>query len=126
MANTAHVATECDEVAPGTLLVLERLGGYPAVVLNGRYDVLAYNRAYAALVGDLGSLSFDERNIIWLVFTSPTMRELLVDWEQVARTCVEPYPARMASHASEPAGAAWSSDWRQRPKALPVSGATTK
>ena len=92
---------ECDEVAPGTLLVLERLGNYPAVVLNGRYDVLAYNRAYEALVGDLGSLCFDERNVLWLIFTSPTMRELLVDWEQVARTCVARYRARMATHASE-------------------------
>ncbi len=90
---TAHVARECDEVAPGTLLVLERLGNYPAVVLNGRYDVLAYNRAYEALVGDLGSLCFDERNVLWLIFTSPTMRELLVDWEQVARTCVARYRA---------------------------------
>ena len=98
---TAHVARECDEVAPGTLLVLERLGNYPAVVLNGRYDVLAYNRAYEALVGDLGSLCFDERNVLWLIFTSPTMRELLVDWEQVARTCVARYRARMATHASE-------------------------
>ncbi len=98
---TADVARECDEVAPGTLLVLERLGNYPAVVLNGRYDVLAYNRAYEALVGDLGSLGFDERNVLWVIFTSPTMRELLVDWEQVARTCVARYRARMATHASE-------------------------
>ena len=95
------MARECDEVAPGTLLVLERLGNYPAVVLNGRYDVLAYNRAYEALVGDLGSLCFDERNVLWVIFTSPTMRELLVDWEQVARTCVARYRARMATHASE-------------------------
>jgi transcriptional regulator with XRE-family HTH domain len=100
---TMHVARECDDVAGGTLLVLERLGNYPAVVLNGRYDVLAYNRAYEALIGDLGALSFDERNVLWLIFTSPPIRELLVNWEQVARTAVARYRARMASHASEPA-----------------------
>jgi transcriptional regulator with XRE-family HTH domain len=98
---TAQVARECDNVAPGTLLVLDRLGNYPAMVINGRYDVLAYNRAFEALIGDLGSLSFDERNILWLVFTSTALRELLVDWEQVARTCVARYRARMATHASE-------------------------
>jgi transcriptional regulator with XRE-family HTH domain len=108
---TMQVARECDDVAPGTLLVLERLGNYPAVVLNGRYDTLAYNRAYEAMIGDLGALSFDERNVLWLIFTSPAVRELLVDWEQVARICVARYRAHMANHASEPA-------WRNLVKRL--------
>ena len=89
-------------IGPGALLVLERLGNYPAVILNGRYDVLAFNRAYEAVIGDLGSLPFDERNVLWLIFTSPVLRELLVEWERVARTCVARFRARMANHASEP------------------------
>ena len=99
---TAQVVRECANIGPGALLVLERLGNYPAVILNGRYDVLAFNRAYEAVIGDLGSLPFDERNVLWLIFTSPALRELLVEWERVARTCVARFRARMANHASEP------------------------
>lgn len=98
----AVLARECDRVSPGLLLVLERLGDYPAAVLNARQDLLAYNRSYQGLLGDLDGLPFDERNLLWIIFCYPELRERLVDWEPSARLSTARFRVQMASHASEP------------------------
>jgi transcriptional regulator with XRE-family HTH domain len=103
---------ECDAVSPGVLEIVEHCTPYPAVVLNGRYDILAFNRPYAGLLGDFGSLPFDERNTLWLMFTHPAWRELMGPmWDWVARRCVAQYRRALADHLSEPA-------WRSLEKRL--------
>jgi hypothetical protein len=84
-------------------LLLDKLHPYPACVTNGRYDLLAYNRAYAVLVGDLDAVSFDQRNTLWLAFTSPSWRICLTDREVAVRRMVGQYRAAMAEHVGEPA-----------------------
>src|SRR6185437_6502388 len=42
--------------------IMDKLHPYPAAVTNGRFDLLAYNRAYTVLFGDLDGLAFDQRN----------------------------------------------------------------
>ncbi|HEV8164238.1 MAG TPA: helix-turn-helix domain-containing protein, partial [Actinomycetota bacterium] len=39
----------CTPLPDSTALLLDRLDPYPAMVVNGRYDVLAYNRTYQAV-----------------------------------------------------------------------------
>ncbi|MBE8515942.1 helix-turn-helix domain-containing protein [Amycolatopsis sp. H6(2020)] len=62
------------EVRPGVLHLIERLDDTPALVCNARYDVLAYNRMAATLLGDFATLPPSERNIIWRFFTDPAAR----------------------------------------------------
>jgi transcriptional regulator with XRE-family HTH domain len=81
--------------------LLTKLDPYPACVTNGRYDLLAYNHAYTVLTGDLDALPFDQRNSLWLLFTSPTVRESLPEWEKAARRMVALYRAAMAEHVGE-------------------------
>jgi transcriptional regulator with XRE-family HTH domain len=83
-------------------LVLDGLMPYPASVTNGRYDVLAYNSSYTALYGDLAALPFDQRNTLWLAFTSTVVRDALVDWDEGTRRMVGQYRAAMAEHLGEP------------------------
>ena len=85
-APSAVVTVESDTLEPAVGIVLERFGTYPAMVVNARSDILAYNPAYSALVGDVASVPFDRRNLVWLMFTSASFRTLLVDWEHAART----------------------------------------
>ena len=63
-----------DEVRPGVLHLIERLNDTPALVCNARYDVLAWNRMAAALLGDFSALPPAERNIVWRFFTDPAAR----------------------------------------------------
>jgi transcriptional regulator with XRE-family HTH domain len=75
---------------------------FPASVTNGRYDVLAYNSLYTALYGDLDALPFDQRNTLWLAFTSKVVRGAMIDWDEGTRRMVGQYRGMMAEHLGEP------------------------
>jgi transcriptional regulator with XRE-family HTH domain len=94
---------ECQSVSPTVQLLLEQLEPFPACVRNARYDVLAFNTGYERVMGKLSNLPFEERNSLWLVFTSPRCRDAMLDWEEGTRRMVAEYRAAMAEHVAEPA-----------------------
>jgi PAS domain-containing protein len=53
----------------------------PAYVLNLRWDVLAWNAAADRVFG-FSALPADRRNMLWMLFTSPAMRELFNPWDE--------------------------------------------
>ena len=55
----------------------------PAYVLNLRWDVLAWNVAADKVFG-FSSVPAERRNLLWLLFTAPTLRTLLDPWEDQA------------------------------------------
>jgi PAS domain-containing protein len=55
----------------------------PAYVLNLRWDVLAWNAAADRVFG-FSALPADRRNLLWMLFTSPTLRALFNPWEEQA------------------------------------------
>ncbi|HFS0969430.1 TPA: helix-turn-helix transcriptional regulator [Pseudomonas aeruginosa] len=55
----------------------------PAYVLNLRWDVLAWNAAADRVFG-FSAILADRRNLLWMLFTSPSMRELFDPWEEQA------------------------------------------
>ncbi|MBY8877232.1 MmyB family transcriptional regulator [Actinacidiphila acidipaludis] len=64
--------------------LLDSMEGVPAYVVGRRSDILAWNRAAAALFGDWSELPAAERNWARLVFLRPDYRDLFADWEQKA------------------------------------------
>ena len=95
--------TECPSVTPSVRLVLDQLAPYPAAVVNSRYDILAHNAPYSALVGDLRELPVEERNLMWLAFTPSRFREVLIDYRTERIGMVARFRAAMADHSAEPA-----------------------
>jgi transcriptional regulator with XRE-family HTH domain len=94
----------CYAVTDGVRALLDQLEPYPACVVNGRYDLLAYNRSYqAAMCVDLDALDPLERNSLWRVFTDPGTRTRLLDWDTTAPRMVASFRAAMAKHMGEPA-----------------------
>jgi hypothetical protein len=63
--------------------------------------LLAWNDAQAALIGDPGRRPPSERNVIWLVFTDPAMRTLLVDWVGQARKLLAQFRADAGRHPGD-------------------------
>jgi transcriptional regulator with XRE-family HTH domain len=96
-------AKECAAVSPQLHAVLAKFEPNPACVMSGKYDLLAYNRTYARLIGDLDQLPVGQRNCMWLLFTDPTWRTVLVDWEDSAARMVANLRSLMVDHVSEPA-----------------------
>ena len=89
-----HRASE--GVTPRLQRVLDALEISPAIVRNSTWDVLAWNRAAAAVLTDYGSLPAAQRNILRLMFLSPRVRAAQEDWSAVARFVVAAFRADAA------------------------------
>jgi transcriptional regulator with XRE-family HTH domain len=86
---------------PALRELVDALDPYPAVLVSARYDILAWNRTEAALMGDLSALPERYRNLLWMMFTQPALQELLVDRNDVAYA-VARFRGSMADHLGEP------------------------
>jgi transcriptional regulator with XRE-family HTH domain len=86
--------------APAVREIVDALHPYPALLMGPRYDVLAWNRAAASLMGDFSTLPARYRNIMWLLFTQPAWQELIVDRDHAAYV-VALFRATMAEHLGE-------------------------
>ncbi|MQY11532.1 hypothetical protein SRB5_16510 [Streptomyces sp. RB5] len=93
----------CLGVSGAIRAMLRQLEPYPASVTNARFDIVAYNRTYARLVGDLDALPPEDRNALWLAFTDPGWKEGLADREESMRLMVAKFRSVMAEHVAEPA-----------------------
>src|SRR3569832_2188518 len=91
-----------ERVEEPVLRMLESLTGQPAYVVGRRWDVLAWNRAAELLFGDYAKLDGDNRNIMHIVFTNRSHRELLMDWEEVASTALAMFRADSARYVGNP------------------------
>lgn len=77
-----------DSVTPRLQRVLDALDPSPAVIRTAIWDVIAWNRAATAMLGDYGSLLPEQRNVLRLIFLDPHARAAQYDWESVARHVV--------------------------------------
>lgn len=92
---------ECPTVTPAVRMLLDKIEPMPAAVLNSRYDILAYNRAYTRIVGDLDAIPFEDRNLLWLAFTDSYFAGVLVDRDAAREAVVARFRAAMADHSAE-------------------------
>lgn len=96
------------EVARGTVHLLERLTDVPALVIDAKYDVLAWNDMARALFHDFSEWERPTRNFIWRVFCDAEIRDLYVDddAEEFAQTAVADLRAAAARYPTDPGIAA--------------------
>ncbi|WP_406095080.1 helix-turn-helix domain-containing protein [Kitasatospora purpeofusca] len=73
------------KVRPSMVRLLDAMPDVPAVVMGRRMDILAWNSAAVALLGDYGTLAPAERNIARITFLDPASRTLYDDWVGCAR-----------------------------------------
>ncbi|MEV0999855.1 helix-turn-helix transcriptional regulator [Nonomuraea sp. NPDC050202] len=72
--------------APGHVRrLLDALAGFPAYAIAPDWTITGWNTAYAALYPNVATVDPGERNLLWLVFTDPYVRDLLPDWETTSR-----------------------------------------
>ncbi len=102
-ATTTTIVDECLSLCPTVQPLLDQLEPYGACVITSRFDLLAYNRIYASFFDDLDTIPIEDRNILWLAFTHPQWRKVIVDWDEVMARTVGEYRAAMAEHLDEPA-----------------------
>jgi transcriptional regulator with XRE-family HTH domain len=73
----------------------------PAFVMGRRWDVLGWNLAARAFLFDFEQVPPDERNLIWLIFTYPALRSLLVEWSTRAQDTLARFRADYGRYAGD-------------------------
>jgi transcriptional regulator with XRE-family HTH domain len=100
---TTTIDDECVKLSSNVQPILDQLEPLPAVVLTARLDLLAFNRVYASFHPGLETMPIEDRNALWLAFTNPQWREVIVEWDEVIGRLVAEYRAGMAEHLDDPA-----------------------
>ncbi|MDB5658910.1 MAG: transcriptional regulator [Cypionkella sp.] len=80
-------------ITPRLQRVLDALESSPAMLRNAMWDVVAWNRAAAVVLGDYGAMAVADRNILRLLFCNPAIRARQVNWEHDARFVVASFRA---------------------------------
>jgi transcriptional regulator with XRE-family HTH domain len=96
-------AAACEGVTDALRETLRQLEPLPACIQNSRYDILAYNRTYARLMGDLDAVPPEDLNCILLIHTHPDWRAAVVRLDESMRLMAAKLRVSMAGHLSEPA-----------------------
>ncbi|MFJ8476879.1 helix-turn-helix transcriptional regulator [Kitasatospora sp. NPDC094011] len=73
---------------PALRQIVEAVPTAPALIMNNRSDVLAWNRLAAALIADFPRFPVRERNMARRIFLDPEARRIHPDWDEAARTTV--------------------------------------
>jgi len=80
-------------VTPRLQRLLDALEVSPAIIKNATWDVIAWNRAAAAVLVDYAKMPPSDRNILRMMFSNSRMRAAQEDWRSVARFVVGAFRA---------------------------------
>lgn len=89
--------------APPLARLVADLSPLPAMLMNHRYDILAWNGEMARLLLDFDTLPPSQRNAMWLCLMHPGMRDFYVDREHVVREGIAHLRAAWAAHPEDQA-----------------------
>ncbi|HET6738980.1 MAG TPA: helix-turn-helix transcriptional regulator [Kribbella sp.] len=91
----------CSALPPSVQKTLDAVSPYPAVVLNERYDMLAFNEAYCKVIIDLNQVPVEERNLLWAHFVSDAWQCSMVDDEKAKHHMVAAFRSASAEHLGD-------------------------
>jgi transcriptional regulator with XRE-family HTH domain len=90
-----------DAITPRLQRLLDTLAYSPAIVRTATWDIVAWNRAAAAVLTDYGALPPSERNILKMIFRDFRVRAAQPEWEAVARFVVASFRIDAARAGAE-------------------------
>ena len=108
-----YAAAARDGVSPRIQRVLDALPASPAFVKTLTWDLVAWNRAAAAVFG-YDAATPDQRNILRRIFCDPANRAMQTDWQNVARFVVAVFRADAARAGAFASVDAFVLDLRRR------------
>jgi transcriptional regulator with XRE-family HTH domain len=102
-AATGGPGATCEQVTPDVQGILDGLVPLVACVLNERFDLLAWNAAYAALWPGMVAAPPGERNTLWQCFTHPRCCHPFVNRDEHLSMMVAQFRGAYGRHVGEPA-----------------------
>jgi transcriptional regulator with XRE-family HTH domain len=110
---TAAPASEAGAPAAALAGLVEDLSPLPAMLVDHRFDILAWNAEMAGLMTDFAELPAEQRNIMWLCLLHPEFREFYVDREKAIREGIADLRAAWAARPDDAALGALLATLRQ-------------
>ncbi|MGE5158746.1 MAG: helix-turn-helix transcriptional regulator [Gemmatimonas sp.] len=83
-------------ISPRLQRVLDTLAYSPAFVRTATWDIIAWNRAAAAVLTDYSRLPEGQRNVLRMMFRDSRVRAAQPNWQSVARYVVASFRADVA------------------------------
>jgi transcriptional regulator with XRE-family HTH domain len=83
-------------ITPRLQHVLDTLDHSPAIIRTATWDVIAWNKAAAAVLTDYGALAAGQRNVLRMMFRDSRVRAAQANWQGVARYVVASFRADVA------------------------------
>jgi transcriptional regulator with XRE-family HTH domain len=83
-------------ISPRLQRVLDTLECSPAFIRTATWDVIAWNRAAAAVLTDYSTLPDGQRNVLRMMFRDSRVRAAQPNWQSVARYVVASFRADVA------------------------------
>jgi hypothetical protein len=82
--------------------LLDVLTGFPAYVIAPDWQILGWTETFAALYPNVVTVAEAGRNLLWLMFTDPYVRELWPDWEATTGRFLAEFRAEVGPSLSDP------------------------
>ncbi len=98
-------------VVPAALTdILESFSPNPAILINGRFDILHSNQGHQTVFRRWHSMPCIHRNLLWCGITEPTAREKLLNFDDEIPYLVARLRSNYAAHVGDPD---WEEDIRR-------------
>lgn len=91
------------EVPAHVQRLLDAIGDNPAYALTPAWGIAGWNAAYQRLYPPVATTPAHHRNLLWLVFTDPFVRELLDDWQVTSTRFLAEFRAEVGARLGDPA-----------------------
>jgi len=110
-ATPVRLAAGPTAAVPPTLLnILSSFSPCPAVLVNGRFDVVESNDGHQAVFRDWHSMPCIHRNLLWCNITEPSAREKFLNYDEETPYLVARLRSNYAAHIGDPE---WEEDIRR-------------
>lgn len=83
--------------------LLSAIDEYPSYAIAPDWGISGWNKGYQALYPNVATVSDEHRNLLWLVFTDPYVRNLLPNWEVESRHFLAQFRAEAGPRLGDPA-----------------------
>jgi len=83
--------------------LLDALRDCPAFAIAPDWGIAGWNAAYEALYPNVAKVPAADRNLLWLVFTDPYVRDMLPDWDVTSRRFLAEFRAEAGPRLGDPA-----------------------
>src|ERR1700761_6655071 len=97
-------------VPPALTDILGSFSPSPAILINGRYDIIESNQAHQAVFRNWHSMPCIHRNLLWCGITEPSAREKFLNYDSEVGYLVARLRANYAAHVGDPD---WEEDIRR-------------